>query len=67
MKSSVNELCQSCVYLPQNLPATAYSEEDYCMLQEKQCAYDLLPGSGECALARKTSCTIVDLQATSEN
>ena len=63
MKSDVDEICQLCVYMPSNLPVSAYSTEDYRMLQAKDCAYDFVPGSDECSEMRKTSCSIVDMKA----
>ena len=40
---SINEHCEVCVYYPPNLPVNAYAEEDYQLLQEKECAFDFLP------------------------
>jgi len=55
-------LCSMCVYLPENLPAVAYSGEDYAMLQAKDCSYDFIAGSKECMETRKTSCSVVDME-----
>ncbi len=62
MKTKVDELCQLCVYMPKNLPSSAYSAEDYEMLKGKDCAYDFSPASEECKQTRKTSCSIVDME-----
>lgn len=59
---SVNEHCAGCVYYPQNLPANAYSQEDYRMLQQKNCSFDFQPGDDDCNRIRKTSCSLVDLE-----
>lgn len=56
------ELCSMCVYLPENLPAFAYSSEDYAMLKEKDCSYDFIAGSIQCMATRKTSCSVVDME-----
>ncbi len=56
-----HELCEMCVYYPPNLPAQAYSKEDYAMLQAKQCSYDLQPASPSCLQTHKTSCSLVDM------
>ena len=53
--------CLGCVYYPPNLPSSAYSADDYAMLQSKTCSYDHSPGDSGCQLTRKTSCAIVDL------
>jgi len=58
----INEHCEVCVYCPPNLPANAYSEEDYQMLLEKECSFDFLPLDKSCQTTRKTSCSIVDLK-----
>ena len=55
------EYCMSCVYYPPNLPAHAYSEDDYQMLQQKCCSFDHLPEDENCLSTRKTSCSLVDL------
>jgi len=57
-----NEHCEVCVYYPPNLPASAYSEEDYQMLLEKERSFDFLPLDENCQTTRKTSCSIVDLE-----
>jgi len=59
---SVNKLCAGCVYYPPNLPAHAYTKEDWEMLQQKKCSYEYLPGDSGCQLMRKTSCSIVDMK-----
>lgn len=56
------ELCIGCVYYPPNLPATAYTEEDYRMLQARACSFDHHPGDEGCRGSRKTSCSLVDLE-----
>ena len=60
--TNANELCIGCVYYPPNLPEDAYAPEDYRMLREKQCSFDFQPGTPDCRHARKTSCSLVDLQ-----
>ncbi|HEY9200100.1 MAG TPA: hypothetical protein VIQ81_00770 [Gammaproteobacteria bacterium] len=65
MKPSLNEIedhCLGCVYYPPNLPASAYSETDYNELQQKSCSFDYQPYDQDCQQARRTSCSIVDLQ-----
>lgn len=59
---SVNEHCAGCVYYPLNLPANAYSQEDYRMLQQKNCSFDFQAGDDNCNRTRKTSCSLVDLE-----
>ena len=51
------------VYYPPNLPAHAYPEEDWKMLQERSCSYDFTPDDSGCRQTRKSSCSIVDLNA----
>ena len=51
-----------CVYYPPNLPETAYSAEDYRMLQAKSCSFDYQPEDDCCNVTRKTSCSLVDLE-----
>ena len=58
-KSDPHDLCGGCVYFPANLPPTAYAPEDWAMLQARDCSFDLVPGSAECRISRKTSCAIV--------
>lgn len=58
----VNEHCIGCVYFPPNLPEQAYAEEDYRMLQAKSCSFDYQPADEACAVTRKTSCSLVDLE-----
>ena len=55
------ELCFGCVYFPPNLPRHAYAQEDWEMLQARDCSFEYQPGGGGCLAARKTSCSIVDL------
>lgn len=57
-----NEHCVGCVYYPPNLPRSAYSEEDYSMLMGKRCSFDHQPGDDNCAVTRKTSCSLIDLE-----
>jgi hypothetical protein len=52
--------CEVCVYYPPNLPESAYSKEDYRMLQAKTCAFDCQPLDKQCQATRKTSCSLVD-------
>ena len=60
--TGANEHCESCVYHPPNLPVNAYSAEDYRMLRGKHCSFDYQPGSDDCRMARKTSCSLVDME-----
>jgi len=55
-------ICGGCVYFPANLPAKAYSAEDWAMLQSKSCSFDLKPGDNDCQSTRKTHCSLIDLQ-----
>ena len=57
----IEQYCVGCVYYPPNLPAHAYSEEDFQMLQLKSCSFDHLPEDEDCQITRKTSCSLVDL------
>jgi len=57
-----DELCWGCVYFPQNLPRHAYSQEDWILLQEKNCSFDFQPQDENCQATRKTSCSLVDLE-----
>ena len=57
-----HEHCIACVFFPPNLPASAYSEDDYSMLQEKSCCFDHRPGGSDCSQTRKTSCSLLDLE-----
>jgi len=57
-----HEHCVNCVYYPPNLPASAYSDEDFRMLQAKSCSFDYQPQDGNCCTARKTSCSLLDLE-----
>jgi len=57
-----DEFCFGCVYYPPNLPESAYSADDYKLLQQKNCSYDHLPGDENCQSVRKTSCSVVDLE-----
>lgn len=59
---SAEEHCQACVFYPPNLPADAYSTEDYGMLQAKHCSFDHQPGDRDCEQTRKTSCSLIDLE-----
>lgn len=56
------EHCAGCVYHPPNLPADAYPEEDYRMLQRKDCSFDFQPKDDNCTITRKTSCSLVDME-----
>lgn len=58
----VHEHCAVCVYYPLNLPASAYPEEDYRMLQEKRSSFDFQPMDSGCRATRKTRCSIVDME-----
>ena len=64
---SVDSYCTGCVYYPPNLPETAYAPDDYRMLQARTCAFDFRPADSECAVTRKTSCALVDLQGGGQN
>ena len=56
-----HELCFGCVYFPSNLPRHAYGQEDWDMLQARQCSFEHDPGGMDCLATRKTSCAIVTL------
>ena len=56
------DLCFGCVYFPPNLPSNAYAPEDWEMLQARQCSFEHQPGDADCLAARKTSCSLVDLE-----
>lgn len=62
-RAEPDELCFGCVYYPPNLPPQAYSPEDWEMLQARQCSFEHQPGDGGCLATRKTSCSLVDLEA----
>ena len=57
-----HEHCVSCVHYPPNLPAGAYSDEDLRMLQAKSSSFDYQPQDVHCCAARKTSCSLLDLE-----
>jgi len=57
------ELCFGCVYYPPNLPLDAYAPKDWEMLQSRQCSFEHMPGDTDCLATRKTSCSLVDLEA----
>lgn len=59
---NAHEDCLGCVYFPPNLPANAYPEEEFRLLQQKSCSFDFLPRDSDCAQTRKTSCSLVDLE-----
>ena len=63
MDESTETWCSVCVYHPPNLPREAYAAADWQELQSRHCAYDCLPGSADCLAWRKTSCSLVDLEA----
>ena len=54
-------LCFGCVFYPPNLPREAYSQEDWGLLRTLQCSFEHMPGGDDCLLARKTSCSLIDL------
>ncbi len=56
------DYCTMCVFYPSNLPAGAYSADDYRMLQAKSCCFDFEPGDRDCEQTRKTSCSLLDLE-----
>ncbi len=58
---AAHEHCVGCVYFPPNLPQNAYPAEDFSMLQQKSCSFDFQPLDTNCAVTRKTSCSLVDL------
>ncbi len=60
-----HELCGGCVFFPPSLPRQAYSDEDWEMLQARQCAFEHLPDSADCRLTRKTSCAVGERFASS--
>jgi hypothetical protein len=57
------ELCVGCVYYPPNLPPNAYTPEDWEMLQVRPCSFEHQPGDTSCQTTRKTSCSLIDLEA----
>lgn len=59
--ADTGELCDGCVYYPPNLPRHAYAQEDWDMLQARQCSFEHTPGAAECLVTRKTSCSLLDL------
>ncbi|WP_081616715.1 hypothetical protein [Thiobacillus thioparus] len=61
---TTEDLCVGCVFYPPNLPAQAYSKADWTMLQARSCAFEYVPGTPDCQVTRKTSCSLVDLAAT---
>ena len=60
------EYCSSCVFYPPNLPESAYSPEDYRMLQTKSCSFDHRPNDQHCVVTRKTSCSLIDLETVDQ-
>lgn len=56
-------LCFGCVYYPPNLPPDAYAPKDGEMLQSRQCSLEHKPGDTDCLTSRKSSCSLVDLDA----
>jgi len=56
--------CTGCVLFPPNLPAQAYCESDWVMLQAMACSLDLQAGSSDCLASRKTRCNLVDLSGS---
>lgn len=58
-----HELCLGCVYFPPNLPQQRYAAEDWAMLQAHTCSFENQPGDAGCQAMRKTSCSLVDLNA----
>lgn len=63
LDSNAAEYCFGCVYYPPNLPRHAYAEDDWAMLQARSCSFEHAPGTPECLASRKTSCSLVDLEA----
>ena len=49
-------------YLP-NLPPNACAPKDWEMLLLRQCSFEHKPGDICCLTTRKTSCSLVDLEA----
>ncbi len=62
ISDDTHEYCAGCVYYPPNLPESAYTKEDYKMLQLKSCSYDHHPEDENCQIMRKTSCSVIDLE-----
>lgn len=56
-------LCRGCVYFPPNLPRQRYAAEDWAMLQALTCSLENQPDDAGCQATRKTSCSLVDLNA----
>ena len=63
-ESAIETYCTGCVYHPPNLPPDAYPPQDWALLQTRICAFEHLPGTPDCLDTRKTSCSLVDLDAT---
>jgi hypothetical protein len=61
--TTATEYCIGCVYHPPNLPPHAYAEDDWAMLQARTCAFEHRPRTPDCLASRKTSCSLVDLDA----
>ena len=61
------EHCFGCVYYPPNLPPHAYAEDDWAMLQSRSCAFEHAAGTPDCLATRKTSCSLVDLDAMQQS
>jgi len=55
------QICHGCVYYPPNLPESLYSEDDWDLLQSKECSFDTSPGESLCESMRKGSCPLVSL------
>lgn len=64
--SEISQLCQMCVYYPPNLPRSLYSEEDWALVQGRDCSFDASPGDGMCESMRKSSCSLVSLEGGTE-
>ncbi len=60
---AVETYCFGCVYHPPNLPSHAYATADWAMLKARACAFEHVPGTDDCLACRKTSCSLVDLDA----
>jgi hypothetical protein len=58
---NAKEMCKGCVYYPPNLPQSLYSDEDWELIQSKECSFDAEPGDGMCDSFRKGACKLVSL------
>ncbi len=60
------EICKTCVYYVENLPRSAYPEEEWKVIESLKCSIDAKPGDELCKVFRKSSCSIVNLKGGEE-